>query len=240
MHYELIGKENEKTIVFLHGWGADSSIFRGVISFLPKKNWRYLLVDFPGFGKSSEPERDYNVEDYAKEVVKLLKELNIDKAIFIGHSFGGRVAVSLASRYAFYVQKLILVDSAGLIMNRGVAYKLRVWRYKLKKKMIQRGIVKGSLESFGSEDYRALKSDIMRKTFINVVNEDLLDNAKRVEAETILIWGKDDNATPIKMAKKFNRAIAGSKLFIIEEAGHYCFLDKTEDFVYILYDNIFI
>ena len=240
MYYEVIGNENKNTIVFMHGWGADSSIFRGVISLLPKNNWRYVLLDFSGFGKSREPDEDYHVNDYANEVVELLKDLNINKAIFVGHSFVGRVGVVLASRFKSIVQKLVLVDSAGLIINRGVCYKLKVWRYKLKKHLISKGLLKGDLSRYGSSDFKALKSDTMRKTFLNVVNEDLSFDAKKIDVETILIWGKDDKDTPLKMAHKFHKLISNSKLIVLEDAGHYCFLDKMQDFVYILYDYILI
>ena len=240
MYYELIGNNKNNTMVFLHGWGTDSSIFRGVISLLPKKEWQYLLVDFCGFGKSGEPPHPYSVGDYADEVVKLLKELHISKAVFIGHSFGGRVSIALASRHSSFVHKLVLADSAGIILNRGLVYKFKVLRYKLKKSLIKRGVIRGDLSKMGSHDYRNLKSDIMRKTFINVVNEDLSEDAKEIKVSTFIIWGDKDRATPIKMARMFNKAIKGSKLFIIREAGHYSFLDKTEEFVYILYDNIFI
>ena len=240
MYYEIIGKENVKTVVLLHGWGADSSVFRGVVSLFPKNSWRYLLIDFAGFGKSPEPDIPYSVGDYAEEVAELLKTLEIKSAIFIGHSFGGRVSIALASRHSELVEKLVLVDSAGLIMNRGIRYKIRVWKYKIKKFCVKKGILKGDLKSAGSADYKSLNSDIMRQTFVKVVNEDLLKDAKKITARTVLVWGSLDKDTPIKMARKFKRSITNSVLYVLDGAGHYSFLDKTEDFVYILYDNIFI
>ncbi len=238
MYYEIIGNNTENTVVFLHGWGADSSIFRGVISLLPKNTFRYILIDFNGFGESVEPERPYSVYDYADEVVKLLGELEVKKAIFVGHSFGGRVSIVIGSKYSSIVQKLVLVDSAGLVLNRGLIYKFLVWKYKFKKFLINKGKLKGDISKMGSLDYRNLKSDVMRATFIKVVNQDLLKDAKNIQSPTFLIWGGKDKDTPLKMAKKFHKAINGSKLFVIDDAGHYCFLDKTEEFVYILYDNI--
>lgn len=240
MYYQLVGDAKQNTMVFLHGWGTDSSSFRGVLSLLPKNNWRYLLIDFPGFGESPEPSRDYTVYDYASEVVSLLKKLSITNAVIVGHSFGGRIAVVIGSRYPEYAKKIVLVDSAGLVMNRGIGYKIKVWNYKFKKKLTSLGLLKGASKPAGSADYRVLKSDIMRKTFINVVNQDLLADAKKIKSETIIIWGKEDKDTPLKMGMRYNKAIAESKLYVIEDAGHFCFLDKIEDFVYILYDNIFI
>ena len=63
---------------------------------------------------------------------------------------------------------------------------------------------------------------------------------KKIDVKTFLVWGRQDKDAPIKMAKKFKKNIRNSRLFILSPAGHYSFLDKTEEFVYILYDNIFI
>ena len=236
MYYRFLGDTKEKVVLFLHGWGADSNSFCGVVSCLPKNNVSYLLVDFLGFGKSEEPAVPYNVYDYASEVVKLLKSLEIKEVIVVGHSFGGRVGIMMASKFNGVVKKLILVDSAGVIEGRGLVYKLKVFWYKLRVK--QRGSSKGL--NLGSSDYKALKTDVMRKTFKRVVNEDLLPVAKEIRLPTELIWGELDKETTLKAGKKLNKAIKGSRLVVIEDAGHFCFLDKPKEFVYILYESIFL
>lgn len=236
MYYEIIGNTKENVVLFLHGWGADCTSFKGVVFNLPKNNISYLIVDFPGFGKSEEPERSYSVLDYAEEIIELLDNLKIKKVTIVGHSFGGRVGIVLASKFAERVNKLILVDSAGVIEGRGVKYHLKVWWYKLKVKIFGRKKVKQS----GSDDYKALKSDVMRETFKKVVNEDLLDLSKNITNSTILIWGDKDKATTLNAGRKLNRAIKNSKLVVLKGAGHFCFLDKPTEFVYILYESIFL
>lgn len=236
MYYEIIGNTKENVVLFLHGWGADCTSFKGVVFNLPKNNISYLIVDFPGFGKSAEPERSYSVLDYAEEIIELLDNLKIKKVTIVGHSFGGRVGIVLASKFAERVNKLILVDSAGVIEGRGVKYHLNVWWYKLKVKLFGRTKVKQS----GSDDYKALKSDVMRETFKKVVNEDLLDLSKNITNSTILIWGDKDKSTTLNAGRKLNRAIKNSKLIVLKGAGHFCFLDKPTEFVYILYESIFL
>ena len=236
MYYEIIGNTKENVVLFLHGWGADCTSFKGVVFNLPKNDISYILVDFPGFGKSEEPTKSYSVLDYANEIIALLDNLKINKVTIVGHSFGGRVGIVLASKFSERVEKLILVDSAGVIEGRGIKYHLKVWCYKFKVKLFGRERVKLS----GSADYKALKSDIMRETFKMVVNEDLLNIAKTITIPTILIWGDKDKTTTIKAGKKLNRAIKNSKLIVLEGAGHFCFLDKPTEFVYILYDSIFL
>lgn len=223
--------------MFLHGWGADSSIFGRVIFALPK-NISVILIDFWGFGKTGEPTKSLTVYDYANETINIIDSLGITKFNIVGHSFGGRIGIIIASKLKSRVKKLILVDSAGVVPKRSLLFKLKVKRYKRIKKKVQDGkLCAGVLAKYGSDDYKVL-SPVMKETFVNVVNEDLVPLAKNIESKTYLIWGNKDKDTPLYMAKKLNKVIAGSSLYVIKDAGHYCFLDKFEDFVYHLYDSI--
>ncbi len=239
MFYYTIGNNKKNAIIFLHGWGCDCSIWELVASFLPKSDCYYVFLDFAGFGKSEEPQIPYTVYNYADEVVELMDELGLERASFVGHSFGGRIAIILGALYSERVNKLLLVDSAGVIVGRGIKYKLKVARYKIKKRMYERGLTK-TQPTGGSDDYRALKSDVMRSTFVNVVNEDLKSLLCKIDAPTTIFWGNQDKDTPIKIAKILNKKIKNSKLFVLKDAGHYSFVDKMQDFVYILYENIIL
>lgn len=74
----------------------------------------------------------------------------------------------------------------------------------------------------------------MRQTFISIVNEDLTKHARFLRCKTLIVWGNKDRDTKLYMARKFNRLIKDSKLVILKDAGHFCFLEKREDFVIIL------
>ncbi len=236
MYYKFVGDTKEKVVLFLHGWGADGSSFFGVANSLPKKPYSFLFVDFLGFGNSEEPEKPFSVYDYAKTIVDLLNKLQIKKVTIVGHSFGGRVGIVLGARFSDLVEKLILVDSAGVIEGRGVKYKLRVGFYKLRVRLFGKDKVKPS----GSEDFLALKSDVMRETFKKVVNESLVDLAREIDAPTLLIWGEKDDVTTIRAGRLLNKNIKNSKMIIISGVGHFSFLDKPDEFVYILYENIYL
>ena len=119
------------------------------------------MLDFAGFGGSDEPSEVYSVAKYADDVLKLLAYLGIENGIFVGHSFGGRVCLELASGCPHIVRKLVLVDSAGIKPRRGIKYCVKVGLHKLLRKMGFKGLS-------GSSDFRAL-SPLMKETFKNVV-----------------------------------------------------------------------
>ena len=160
------------------------------------------LVDFYGFGKTPHPDYPLTVKDYADGVLALMDKLNIEK-----------------------VEKLVLVDSAGIKPRRGIKYRLKILMHKILKKF-GKGLK-------GSKDYRAL-SPVMKKTFQNVVNYDETYLLSDITADTAIFWGDKDKDTPLYMARKLNKKIKSSHLFLLTNAGHFSYLDNSGYFLKIL------
>ena len=200
--------------------------FNQVASYF-MQNFCVHLVDFEGFGKSKEPKQAKTVADYANDVINLICEKDMKDLIIIGHSFGGRVAIEIASRYPNLVKKLVLVDSAGLKPHRKPSYFIKIWLYKIKKTLNL------DISKCGSSDYKVL-SPIMQKTFYNVVNYYQDSLLKAINAKTLIIFGKNDRETPIYMAKKLNKNIKNSKLILFDNCGHFPFLEDTYNFIRVV------
>ncbi len=222
LHYVQFGRG--KDIVFLHGWGASASAFL----FVAKKvalDYRVTLIDFAGFGESEEPNFAYGVSDYANDVLCLLDELDIKRCTLVGHSFGGRVGIEIASKHRKNVERLVLVDSAGIKPRRKPTYYFRVWLHKLCKRLGFKGLR-------GSKDYQVL-SPLMRRTFVKVVNYYQDELLKDIVCPTAVFWGKEDRETPIYMFKKIVKGIRGAQGFILE-GGHFSYVDDMNRFMLIL------
>lgn len=234
MNYLKVGT-SKKMIVFLHGWGADMNSFLW-LKDLFFEEWSMLFVDFAGFGKTKEPDRPFFVRDYVFELKELIDKFDANEVVLLGHSFGGRVAIKFSFLFESCYKKLslVLVDSAGILPRRSLAYYLKVKKYKrLKAKAAQNEKYKTKLEKFGSSDYKKL-SPLMKQTFVNVVNEDLSFDAKFIKAKSIIFWGDKDTETKPYMARRLNCLIKNSKLYFLKDAGHFSFLEKKEEFVIIL------
>ena len=184
-----------------------------------------IVVDFNGFGNTLEPSRPYTVGDYAGEVLSVLEKEGIDKAVIVGHSFGGRVAMEISAKFPDVVSGLVLVDSAGLKPKRKLGYYMKIFAHKVLKFLGLKGLK-------GSRDYRAL-SFIMKETFKNVVGYDQTYLLQDISAPTAIFWGKADKETPMYMAKRLNKGISDSSLFILD-GGHYAYVDDFNRFVGIL------
>lgn len=227
-------------IIVLHGWGCNIETVRLIINILNNRYQIYAL-DLPGFGSSQEPKDAIDSFEYTEIVKEFMNKMNIHKATFIGHSFGGKLSIIMASKYPERVDKIVLIDSAGLIPKRGAKYYLKVYSFKALRYIYTNLFfwikdeerIEKFYKKFGSDDYQE-SSVIMRRVLVKVVNEDLKPILKNIKASTLIIWGENDDATPLFMAKTMEKEIEDSGLVVFKGAGHYSFLDDYNKFVAVI------
>lgn len=238
LHY-TDSEKGEKTVVMMHGWGCNHTTLASIERVALSCGYSVINVDFPGFGDSQEPNDVWGVEEYTRQIEALTKELGIKTPIMLGHSFGGRVGILYASRNQ--VEKLILVDAAGIKPKRSLKYYWKVYSFKAIKRLMYLFLGKETAEKHldarrakaGSSDY-ANASPMMRRILSKVVNEDLTDKLQHIKAPTLLIWGENDSATPLYDAKKMERLIPDAGLVSFPGCGHYSFLDNPMQFAAVL------
>lgn len=232
VHYQVGG--TGKPLLLLHGWGCDVKIFKPLLPYFEAHFQTYRL-DFPGFGSSPEPSTAWTNDDYVALTLQFINELKIENPIVLGHSFGGRVAIKLATLIPLH--KLILTGSAGIKPTRSANYYLKIYSYKLLKQIIRIPILgklfqplqAAYIQNVGSSDYQQA-SNVMRQTLSNVVNTDLQDIMPNIKTPTLLLFGENDTATPPEYGKIMEKLIPGSGLVIMKNAGHYTFLDQMHQF----------
>ncbi len=219
-------------VVLLHGWGSNITLFNHTVSVLSKK-YKVVAMDMPGFGESDEPKEPWCVDDYVDFVLKFIESYSPKKVTLLGHSFGGRVIIKMCSRaLPFEIDKIILVDSAGVKPKKTFKQKAKQNIYKATKNIYSSSAVQkmfpDALENLrkknGSADYNAA-SPMMRQTLVKVVEEDLTELMPNVKAPTLLIWGTLDDATPLSDAKLMEKLMPEAGLVTFEGAGHYSFLE---------------
>lgn len=236
INYEQKG--SGELVVLLHGWGSNIKLFSNLIDLLSQK-YTVVAMDMPGFGMSGEPPSAWCVDDYVQFVVDFLAGYDNKKITFLGHSFGGRVIIKLNSRtdLPFEIERVILVDSAGILPPKTNKKSFRTRYYKagkaiLSTKLAQK-IAPDALENFrkkmGSADYAAA-SPLMRQVLVKVVNEDLEPLLPNIKCPTLLVWGVNDTATPLSDGEKMERLIPDAGLVKLENAGHYSFLEQQFTF----------
>ncbi len=233
----LPDKKSNKTLIFLHGWGVDSQTWLSLFDLLKDLSYALYLIDLPGFGHSQMPAKDFYLDNYINVVENFVEKLGLKNIALIGHSFGGRITIKLAVKKPDYLEKIILVDSAGIYHHS------QIKTLKLLIASIIRPLFQFSfMQSFrrkiyqitDSEEYLAIPA--LSKTFSHIVSEDLTSYLSQIKLPTLIIWGdKDHNeASTINDAQLMKKSIKNSKLEILKEAGHFSFLDQPEEFSKIL------
>ena len=223
---------NDTVFIFLHGWGSDYTIFSPLYEVLDT----VLAFDFPGWGGSPEPEEIWDLDAYTNLAEAFIhKKAGDKKIVFIAHSFGGRVLLKMLSHHAIENIQQILCIGVPFIRKHSVWYSFLQRCSKIAgiglsylpeqpslkiKQVLHRAI--------GADDYGALKSDKMKKTFQNILNEEVANYCDTLKNyKTDFIWGENDTTTPFSDAVPIVGK-TGARLHIIKDGDHFPFRGKTE------------
>ena len=224
-----------RPLMLLHGWGCDGKIFDSVRAFFVAHFCVYTF-DFAGFGRSEEPREVWGVEQYTRSIEAFARENGLRRPILIGHSFGGRVAILYASRND--VEKVMLVDAAGVKPRRSARYYWKVYSYKIAKRLLPIAVGKPRAQRMieryraktGSSDYNNA-TPMMRAILSKCVNEDLCHVMPQIKAPTLLFWGERDTATPVADARRMESLIPDAGVVIVKGGSHFSFLDNPDLFL---------
>ena len=236
INYEVQGEG--KPIILLHGWLASLETMKPLQKYL--SNWfKVYNLDIIGFGKSELPNEPMSTDDYGNFLNNFITALKIENPILIGHSNGGRTILNYAGRNLGSINKIVLIDSAGIKPKRKFGYYFEVYSFKIMKNILKilpkkfDYLREKALSKFGSSDYKA-SPEVLRKTMNIILNEDQRKIMPNINVPTLMIWGDKDTATPLEDAKKMEKLIPNSGIAVLEGAGHYSYLDRLNQCLLIL------
>lgn len=241
-NYQLIGKG--QPTVLLHGWGGDWQSWAFLIPELSKK-YQLLIPDLPGMGQSSAPAQDdWGSENYCQWLEELIRQ-TLDprkKIIIIGHSLGGKIASLYAAHNHDKVKKLVLIAAAGLPDPLTTRQRLQQSVLGIVpapfKNMLPAQLKTSLLKLTKSSTDHAQASHAQRQILKNIVQENISQELVKITSPTTLIWGQNDQATPLHQAYKFNQLIKDSDLRILEDSGHFPFIDEPKHFMNFLIEAL--
>ncbi len=228
IHYEKYGTRGKK-VVLLHGWGQNTQMMAFIGEHL-KKHFIVYNIDFPGFGESDEPNNPWSCEDYTAFLHAFCMKFKIDDPIFIGHSFGCRIALRYAYKYGAH--RMVLTGAAGIKDSHDLLWYIKTYSYKLAKKLFPEYARKYA-EKVGSSDYKN-SSGVMRQTLVKVVNDDIKDILKDINVETLLVFGELDEATPLSKGKLMEKLMPNATLVVFENDDHYAYINEAQRFNAVL------
>jgi pimeloyl-ACP methyl ester carboxylesterase len=227
-------------LVFIHGFG--SSIYSWRKNLTPiSEHHRVCAPDLPGFGYSDKSlEADYAIDAYADFIIQFMDKLQIRKAVLVGHSLGGGIALLTSLKYPARVKALILLDAEAYPITPPLM--LRVAKLPLVKSVIHRAIgewvVRISLKRsyydqtlitdrlvndyyrpFLTENGKAVPIKVLQAMDFDKLKE-LPGRYRHIRKKALILWGQADQISGIHLAYKLKKDLPYSKLKIIPNSGH--------------------
>lgn len=231
-------------VVLLHGFPFDRSMWRGQVEKL-SESFRVIAPDLRGHGGTSVTREPSTMEEMAEDVVALLDELNVPRAVICGLSMGGYVALALYRAHPSRVRALVLADTRAKADTEDA----RRTREENARRALAEGlgpIVDSMLPKLLSERTRVGEPDVVaraREMMSGVSPEgaaaalrgmafrrDQTELLPKIDVPVLVIVGSKDAVTPPSEAEAMNTLIEGSRLRVIEGAGHVSNVERPEEF----------
>lgn len=249
IYYEIHGDPTKPTLVFVSGFTSDHTCWAKVVDrYL--SDYQVVIFDNRGIGQTDAPEKAYSTAVMADDTIGLLRALKINKAHFVGHSFGGAIVQTIAYKYPERVHSIVLVSStptkinerakqyadvrlefmeSGLVANKVVQkaivrfITLTCWsREYLSKPAMADSLVQQGFYPISMSGYRGQKSAI--ETF------DSSGWIDKIACRCLIITGDDDVFIDHNEWQKLCAKMRNATFYCIRNVGHMSFVEKPDEF----------
>jgi len=248
--YREYGNPKDEHVLFIHGLGASSLAWRDIPDAL-SQYFHTITIDLIGFGISEKPDTaNYTIKGFSKFIKDFLKErIEIDKKEhkrinIVGHSLGGFIAAQVAIENKKMIEKLVLIDSSGLLERptqllkdyRVAAAEINpVTRYEKVKRVLEdlyagpSRLLPVAVDLFEYTIERPGARHAFETAFDNSTTTQIEQKGfKQIDdIPCLIIWGEKDNLIPIEYYYRFRQMLPKAKYETIADAGHAPFVEKT-------------
>lgn len=247
-HY--IEKGEGEPLILIHGFMYDSFLWQENIEQLAK-HYRVLAIDLWGCGYSTRNALDFGYPLYSKQIKLFMAHMGLEHAHVAGQSMGGGTAIQFTVDNPHMVDKLILVNCAGLpnpppfiakLLNMSM---IGEFFLGLKTNAVRGNALRdiflydGSLATpeYIENVLRAQKIEgstevglyIQRAEFFDTLTAQI-DQLATLNKQILIVWGKQDKPLPVELGQKMHEILKGSVFKALDKAGHVSNYEQAEQF----------
>jgi pimeloyl-ACP methyl ester carboxylesterase len=233
IHY-MVGGQG-KPLVLVHGLAGRAENWLSLIPEFTKNGYQVYALDLLGYGRSQQPDVDYSIALETDILRQFLDSQNLHQVDLAGWSMGGWISLKFAAEHPDRVNRLVLIDSAGLLFNAVNAGALRPkteaeYAHLLavlspNPKPVPSFVARDVVRNFIANDWvvgRALAS--------MGTGKDLMDNKlQTVTMPVLIVWGKEDVMTPLSVGEKMHTAMPQSLFYVYDGTGHLAPTDRSAE-----------
>lgn len=238
--YYTLNRKNKDTLIFVHSWPHNHTIWKKSLKYFNKKNFSTLALDLRGHGKSGMPENEsaYKLENFAKDLYLLIKKHRIVNPVLIGYSFGSMIILKFVELFPKRAKAIILIGTTYENPIKNIKYFkqgdltpliIGIINFILKhdhgnkkqQEYVDFSKFRDHLDFYyclhGLEKTPLKIAALCLKEMIEFDEKKLLRN---ISIPTLLVAGERDYMTPLSKIKKMKKMIPNSKLAVIKNATH--------------------
>jgi pimeloyl-ACP methyl ester carboxylesterase len=245
IRYDEYGKDKSIHILFIHGLGSSSIVWRDIPEAL-SEHFHTIAIDLIGFGGSDKPDVNYTINYFTQFIKNFLRQIGIksqEKISIVGHSLGGYITAEYAIENKEQIEKIVLIDSSGMLYGPTTLLEQYLDAAMENDTNLRYKKINRVYEDLLADRSRLLQS--VPDTFIGFIGrngakhafESAFHNSTKIHIETeklkqiqnipcLIIWGEKDILIPSNHINKFKKVLKDSKSIIISDAGHSPFVEK--------------
>ncbi len=254
MHVVEEGPPQYQTALLVHGWCSSWYALSPLIGMLSQR-FHCLAVDLPGYGKSPPFPHRATIDAYADLLAELIRQTSDGPVVYVGHSMGGMIGMTLALKYPMLLERMVLIDptvtgklstfinlfvSPVTMLERFGLGQLIVW---LVERMfvgvtdrLMRPASFAERSGITERDYLRLREDARRpgqgrvraECFLAMRENDLTGRLKALRVPGLVLWGAEDNTVPLRDAGVVADEWAEADLRILPKAGHWPHFERPD------------
>ena len=237
----------ETSIMFVHGWANNKTIWDAQMSYFAKK-YRVVAIDLPAFGKSGHNRENWTMASFGEDVITLIEKLGLNQVVLVGFSMGTTVVIEAANRLTEQISGVVLVDDL-----HSVEIKIQppmesfldsvfmdLVTNPTNEKLVAGGFYKKNHEN-SYKRVLAMLEDPSRvgwqeslHGYIQWINEDCTESLKELKVPVIAI-NSENQPTDVEA---FRQYVPSFEAHIITDAGHVLMWDAPEEFNRLLEESI--